>query len=292
MAEVCVVDKRNLGPQLCKDLPQMLKGMITTPQSFKFSAAASIIAANWTAALIDDPDVRIHKWPAFKGFQNVSEASIYEQNALTDIFVRPGKYMFRFDIVESLCMHKAMFTHNGGNQRVFLVDIKNNIYGTVDVDGNFMGFSVSLLNLENIIFSDGAVASKSPVYLVLLDSDELNASGGKVSGSTFYNTLSELIDVNVELSTPPARTTSSIRVTVKTDCDGTAVSGLIATDFEAFTSAGVPIVIATAPYADGVYNLTSAAAFVALMTINIKEPASLSIKLYESLGAVTVPSIP
>jgi len=295
MAEVCVPQKKNLGLQLCKDLPSRWIGMITTSMSFKFTAAESIVAANWIAALIDDPDVRIHKYPPFKGVDDQSTEPVYESNPWADNFVTNGKYSWRFHFIESLCTHKALFTHSGDNQRAFLVDAKKNIYGMTDdgtATGNFQGFTLSLANLENIKVSDGTVPSFSPFKITLLDSEEFNASGARVNGSTFYSALSELIDVNVELSTPPARTTSSIHVTVKTDCDGTAVSGLVAADFEAFTSAGVPIVIATAPYADGVYNLTSAAAFVALMTINIKVPASLSIKLYESLGAVTVPSIP
>lgn len=283
MAVTCVVDKKNLGPSLCKDLPQMLKGMITTPLSFSFSAANSVLSAQWAAALIADPSVRIHKWPGFKEFTDQSEKSVYEQNALTDNFVRNGKYIFEFGIIESLCIHKKMFTHNGNNQRVFLIDIKNNIYGTVDSSGNFMGFTISLLNLENILISNGQVSSKSPVKLVLLDNEELNTNGSKVDGSAFVNSLNELIDVNI---TKVASAAGSFSFTVKTDCDGTSVAGFVIGDFVFTKADGTTVALTALSYANGVYTITQVGnLFVALGNMNLKPVNTpLTITLYESTG--------
>lgn len=281
----CVVDIKNLGLSSCKDLPQLLRGMITTPRNFKLSAADALDSEAWQDALLADSGVRIHKWPDFKAFENASEEAIYEDTALSDLKVRDGKYRFRVSFVEALCNYLAMYTHNGSNQRVFFVDSENRIFGTTDADGNFKGFLVSLLNVEKLALSTGSEATKIPVYVVLTNAKELSQTGANVDGS-FYDDLIELVDVDLTLVGSP--TTSLIKVTVKTACDGVNVSGLVVGDFKFHKTDGTSVAITSISELAGVYSLNQSGALFVDGNVDLNTAALLTIPGYESTGPLLI----
>jgi len=130
----CDVIKKNLGVTKCDRLPQLFRGMITTPLNFKITAANLATPALLQTALQTAIEAgianRIYLWPTFVGFESASEEAIYEETPLADLLVRDGKYRFRFHIKKNLCLHRAMFTHRGADQRVFFFDIENQLFGT------------------------------------------------------------------------------------------------------------------------------------------------------------------
>ncbi len=279
----CVVVKKNLGLSQCNKLPGQPSSMITTPKGFKATPEEAIDPEFWQAAMIADPGVRIYVWPNFVNSEDVSEETIYETTSLAMIRVRAGKYRFRFSISQSLCLHKAMFTHrSNGGIRCILVDNEGQYFGTEDADGNFLGFDVQLLNPEKLKLSDGTVSTKSPIYVGLQDPNELDERGLLVD-APFHSTLDRLTDVDIEVVSAAA---ALIVVTVKAACDGTPINGLVAADFVLTETDGTPQAIVSATEDDGTYSLVG----VALVDgfVDLVDPADLSVTAYESTGPATV----
>jgi hypothetical protein len=285
----CETNKSNLGLSKCKSLPQLPRGIITTPANFKVPAATAADPAALQTYLENAVKAgkanRIYLWPFFVGFENVSEETIYEENALADMLVRDGKYRYRFHIKESLCLHKAMFTHRQQSERVFIIDVENQIFGTELSNGDFAGFSVSLFNVEKLMVNDGTVSTKTPIYLVLQDSKEVDEKGMLIKAS-FLSTLTRLVDVKLTVSNVLA---GSLKVSVNAVCDGTPVSGLVLADFLLTTTAGAaqaPSAVVEDTNVPGLYTLTRAA--LADGFVDLVAAANLSVPGYESVGKVVV----
>jgi len=270
-------------------MPQMPRSMITTGQDFKFTPEdledETSFKAALEAAITAGYAERVYLWPNFAGFENTSEATVYEQNASGSMFVRNGKYRFRFLIATDICTHTAMYTHRSTSGRAFILDIEDNMLGYVDSEGNFYGYTISLLNPENIILSDGSVSTKSPIFLELSNSNELNKYGAMFPAS-FVSNLPRLTDV---VLTKPVNANSATKVhaTVKNKCDGFALEGLAMTDFKFLTPAGlVQPITAIAYLGDGIYELTGVA-FVS-GPLNLADPGDLTVQAYESMGPLTI----
>src|SRR6478609_8952214 len=99
MADECVGAKQNIGMVRCTKLPQLPKGMFTTPPNFVIPAAT--IAAGQDAiyeylldAMKASADARIYFWPRFVGYEDISDPAVYDENILADLFVFNGKSKF------------------------------------------------------------------------------------------------------------------------------------------------------------------------------------------------------
>lgn len=284
MAE-CNVVKKALGLSSCNKLPNMPKSIITTPMNFKATPEEAADPEFWQDAILAGRANRIYLWPNFVSFENISEEAIYEDTPLAYLSVRDGNYRFRFSIKESLCLHKAMFTHRATSGRAFILDIENQLIGTQDVAGNFMGFTVQLLHTEKLIIGDGSVSTKSPIVLALANNKELDQNGAIIDGS-FVNTLNRLTDVTIEVLSSDD---SEIVANVFATCDGTPVSGLILADFVLLDENGDPQSISGITEEDGKYTLTGSGWTSG--TLSLDPPASLSIQAYESnVATVTIGS--
>jgi hypothetical protein len=289
MSSVCSVVKRALGVGECTQLPQLIRSMITTSPSFKFTAEQvenGTVEAAMQAAILATGLNRIHAWPFFDTFENVSEDPVYEELPLGILPVRDGNYRFRFGIAQSMCLHTKMFTHRSKSGRVFLIDSENQLIGTSDSDGNLLGFSVQLLHTEKLMLSDGTVATKSPIYLALRDNKELDAAGSIIS-APFFNTVNKLTDVKL---TVISAADDEIVVSVTIECDGTPVEGLEAADFVLLDGDGAAQSIGGATETDeGIYTLTGSGWVNG--TINLDDPADLSIVDTLALQAYATPVV-
>jgi len=288
----CEDKRKNLGLSKCNKLPSMPRSIITTGSNFKFTpeqcADSAAFKTALEAALLAGKANRIYLWPFFKGIEPMSEEAIREATALGTMKVRDGRYAWKFMVSENLCLHKAMFTHRANSGRAFIYDDKGQLIGTEDASGNFYGFTIDLLDTEKFVFSDGAVATKSPVFLSLMDNLELDQDGAILDRdiSKVISTTFRLTDVVLEVSDVTA---DDFTVKVTQKCDGTEVIGLVAADFSIKkASDGTAQAKTLVDNGDGTYTLSSATAFVD-GTVELVSPATLSIKGYESIsGAVTV----
>lgn len=285
MADNCDVVKKALGLSSCNKLPNMPRTIITTPMNFKATPEEAADPEFWQDAILAGRANRIFLWPNFITFENISEEAIYEDTPLAYVAVRDGNYRFRFGIKESLCLHKAMFTHRATSGRAFILDIENQLIGTQDADGNFYGFTIQLLNTEKLMFSDGSVSSKSPIVLALANNKELDQDGAMIDGS-FVNTLNRLTDVTITVTSADD---TDIVAKIEVSCDGTPLSGLILADFVLLDANGDPQNIDSITENDGVYTLTGTG--LESGTLSLDPPSSLSIQAYESnVATVTIGS--
>lgn len=275
---------KNLGLVNCNELPGQITGMIETPTSFVIPAATlasgdAAVQAYLDAALVNVTQTsRIYVWPAFKLVEDISVAPVYEDTPLAYLAVADNKYRFRFSMSENLCLHKAMYTHKRQNGRAFLRDEQGYLIGTLLSNGDFAGLSIQLLNPEGFKFNDGSVSTKSPVVVAFKDSKELNKNGYMYNAVGFVNELTSIVDVNV---TVVSATSTVITVGIATNCDATAVLGLVTANFSVKTAAGAAqtIVAAAVSATPGRYTLTG----TGLVTGTVQV---LSTSEYESAATV------
>lgn len=287
--ELCDIQKANLSLSKCLKIPGYIKGMIETPSTFVLSdadlATVATLKAALQALLIAPKGERGYFFPLSKKTENLSTEASYEDTPVAVMAVDDGKYGFKLHMSENMCLHKAVYSHRATSGRVIFIDKKNQLWLT-KVDGGYAGMSLSLLNTEKWMLTDGAgQASTTPVYVVLEDNLEFDKEGALVSAGTTASQLIRLADVTLTVIGAPSATT--IVVDVLQSCDGTPVTGLVIADFILLTGAGasqtITSVVETAP---GRYTL-SGAAFVS-GTLDIETPEDLSVLAYESEGAVTI----
>lgn len=295
MAE-CATRKKNIALSKCNKLPGLAKMMVETPDDFFFTPANILTAAAFKTAvqalLVDDYADRGYLYPPFMTFTNNSQATVFEETPLGRRKVIDGQYRFNFGISENICIHKAMYTHQAtSGVRVFIIDHKNQWWGTEDESGNFLGLTIAMLDTEKFFLNDGAAVTKSPINVDLLDNTELDQDGVILSGDIgkIVNQVIRLADVVITVVT--ITDAGDIDISVTAECDGTAISGLVVADFIYLNAAGVAVVISTATESatiPGQYKLTQASDLFVDGTVNITTPALLSIKAYESTGAAAV----
>lgn len=290
----CIVVKKNLGPGQCFKLPQLIRGMITTPVDFKLTTANLADAATFKTtlqnAILATLGSRVFFWPFFVGFENNSEEAIYEDNPLADIAVRDGKYRFRAMLRNNMLVHRNMYSHRGSmDQRAYFIDNRNQLFGYEDPsNGDFYGFLLSMLNTEKLMLNDGSVATKSPIYMVLADNTEIDQAGA-LQDVGFINTLKRLTDVELVVDSVDNADPFYIYVSVKVKADGTVLTGLAQADFVATETDGDAQAITAMQFdaTTGLYRLTKATAWVD-GSVNLVAASALSIQAYESLGAAEI----
>ena len=283
MALSCIDSKLNLGVSECKKVPQLLKGMITTPGDYTITATDAATSTKWQTDLLLTAGARIYLWPQWAvNYENISEEQVLEETPLTAIGSRPGQYRFRFMFRENLELHKAMYSHRGSSGRVFLIDNENKIIGTSDDDGvTLKGLLLDNLLTEKLFFNDGAAVSKTPVSIFLADNTDLDVRGWMIEATSFINSLIPLTSVVLaEVGTP---TSTEIIVSVKSVLDNVPIIGLVQADFDVAEGSVSGV---TEPNADGIY--TIAGTTFATGTVNLVTAATLSIQGYESSGAITI----
>lgn len=282
----CLSDVANIGLIKCTKLPQMPKLIVETPPDFFLTPGDAVVPTVWQTKLKAAKGVRIYLYPEADNFEDKSEAAVYQTTPLSVIAVRPGRYQFMLAFSKSLCYHKAMFSHSGKGNRVFILDIANQLFGKLNSDGNFQGFLLSLFNPEKLILSNGTVATSSPIYLVLADNTEVDQSGCLIDGA-FLQDLYPLTDVDIVVITPSATDTI---ISVKTSCDNTPVIGLVAGDFVVLkASDGTAQAHTAVDHGDGTYTIHSASALVdGTIDLVAASALSLSVGAYESTSPATL----
>lgn len=283
MALDCITDVQNVGASACKQFPQALESVIKTPIDFTITAADAADVANWQDAVVESAGARIHVFPLAYDFENLSEeATRASSNLGKEVTVRLGQYRFRLLFRENLELHKAIYSHLGSAGRVFLRDINKKLIGTSDDGGvTLKGFLLDQFQPEKIQFGDGSTPSLSPVYMSLTNSDELDVNGVQIRFNTQTIALKPLIDVVLAVVGTPTATT--VVISVKSALDNVGVVGLLTADFVETLGGGA---ITWVDNGDGTY--TGTGTTLTTGTVDLRAADLLTVKAYESTGAVTV----
>lgn len=289
----CVdVEKKNLGNSRCNALPELPKGMITVPDTFEATPEQAADIDFWQDLLKAPKASRGYFWPLFASFENISTPAVYEDTVLSYQPVKDGDYRFRFGISKNLCFHKAAYTHRAQGGRVIIWDKKNQLIGMEKANGNFTGFSMQLLHTEKLLWSDGAVSTKTPIVVALQDNRELDKSGS-IQQADFIAELNRLTDVTLAL-VGASGGANSLVFDVYQSCDETPVSGLVLADIIFTKADGTAQTTPATSLVENVnvpgrYTLSKVAgtAWTAGL-LNLVASNNLSIDAYESEGAIAV----
>jgi len=281
----CDVVKKNLGVSRCNKMPEMIMGMITTPNDFEIPAATLedpvLLLDYLNDAILAPAGQRIYYWPSIKGFENISQEAVYEDSPYAYLPVRDGNYRFKFMFRENLCLHKAMYTHRSNTGRVIFIDSENQLFMTETAALNGKGFQMQLLHTEKLVFNDGSVATKSPVVVALQNNKEIDTAGLLLAFDAFSD-LNRIVDQKMKVIGTPTVTT--IVVDVMADCDATPLTGLVVADFLLVDDDdGTAHTIATAvpdPAFPGRYTLTGTG--FELSKLGLKPAGDLSVQAYET----------
>jgi hypothetical protein len=281
----CDLKKKNVGGlNRCAVMPGYFQSFITTPESFKVTPEQMVDKAFWQAAIKDDYAERIYLFPTLYNNTPDSEEPTYSTTPLGKRLVRPGQYEFLFAFSESLCFHKALYSHRANSGRIILIDLEGNFIGTQDSDGNFRGQSIGMFNPENMTPNTGDEVAMSPVRVRLKNQIEFNKNGVMFDASDFVSELVPLTDV---LITPQVVAGGEMDVLVTIECDGTEILGLALGDFLAFNTNGTAASITgVVDNGDGTYTLTGT--FQNGGTVGLADPADISLPDAAYEGAAVV----
>lgn len=276
MAE-CNLVKKPLGLGNCPQMPGYFNGMYTTTNGFKIPAATiaqgnAAVLAYLQAAILSK---EVYAWPQFFNNENASEETIYQQTPLGKRKVRDGFYEWLINFSDSMCLHKAMYTHRATSGRVIFRDTDGQLVGTENEAGDLYGYSIMMLNTEKMTPNTGTEVAMSPVRIVLNDNLELDRDGSLLTVSGL-GTLNPLTEAKL---TVIAAADSEISVKVTVACDGTPLEGLSDEDFVILDADGeVQTISAGTEDAPGVYTLTGT---FESGTIDLVEPDELTVQAYE-----------
>ena len=274
--ETCIANLLNTGPSACKGKLGYDAMLLWTSESFEIANEA---AALLEATYVDAIDART-MFP-FKLFDEIEPAieDDIEQELATGVtlFVREGKYggIGRFEL--DLCSLPKYRTFNEIAGRVFIVTANGKIYGTSPDRVAFKGFKLSKFHVSKLGGTDGSVNRMVDVRYQFKNPTEMADFSAVPNIGTVWDPLSlqGLIDVTVATTGTPS--TTELIVSVTSDCDGEAVTGLVIGDFIVLDSGGATETPDTVTdNGDGTYTFdyTGTPLTVDTYTVNLKTAAA------------------
>lgn len=277
----CIEDLQNVGRSECKVLPRAFRTFIKTPLDWSISADAT--PTEWQQALEAVKSNRVYLFPPDYDFENVSEETVYATSGLgQEVFVRQGQYRFRLTFLQNLELHKAMYSHLNSGGRILPIDLDSKLIYTSQDDGDtIQGFTLDNFNPENMIFGGGSDPSLSPIRFSWANGDEFNRFGFQLLFSSTYLALKPLTTVKLTIVGTPSDT--EIQVKVASILDGTVVLGLATADF--VVSQGT-VTGVTDANSDGTYIIAGSSGFAPSGTVNLVAASALTVRGFESAGAV------
>jgi hypothetical protein len=290
MAQECNLIKKPLGLGNCPTMPGYFRSMFTTPNSFKIPAATiaqgnAAVLAYLQSAILAGQASRIYKWPQFFNNTPEPEDTVYQATPLGKRKVRDGFYEWLVNFSDSMCSHKAMYTHRATTGRVIFLDTDGQLVGTQNEAGDFFGFSIMMLNTEKMTPNTGDEVAMSPVRIVLNDNLELDRDGALLAVASI-GTLIPLTEAAIEIVEADD---AEITLNVTIACDGTPLLGLVQADFVYYDADGNEIAL-TGVTDNGNGSYTIEGAFET-GTVNLVAPDELTVEAYESFEVdVTIAS--
>jgi hypothetical protein len=287
MAQECQLVKKPLGLGNCPSMPEYFRRMFTATVGWFIPAAtiasgnAAILTFIQNAILTKD----IYLWPQMFSSEDQSEETVYQSTPLGKRKVRDGFYEWLINFSDSLCSHKAMYTHRSTNTGVIFWDTANQLNGYLNAAGDFYPLSVQMLNTEKMKPNTGSEVAMSPVRITLADNLEFDRDGALLA-MTGLNGLIPLTEVTI---TRISSISTAVVVEVVISCDSTPLEGLTTGDFVLLTAAGAAQTISSVTESvtiPGRYTLAGTG--LVSGTVRTADPDDLSVEAYETVTPATV----
>jgi len=284
-AITCITGLRNTGSCSCKQiLGATIKAFYTT-SDFEFVTKTSAqTAADWATAI---QNKYLYPLPMVLDVEdNSTEAGVYTGSLGRKIKASNsiwGEKLF-FDV--TAFEYSRLFSFDGAKGRIFLADIKGNVYGTSSDGTKIKGFEIASFDVYPYTVATGQGEIRRMAIAFELANYSEYTEDIAVFEAQFADELTGLVDVSLSSA---SWTTDGCVVTVTRDCDGSGVTGLVATDFVLVDDAGGSESISfLAPVSGSPGSYTLAATLgVDGYVLNLKAPALMTTKGYESTGTTT-----
>jgi hypothetical protein len=271
---------KNIGVSRVNEMPEQWEGLIIFPRSLTDTLANFALQSYWQDKIVAALGSRAYLFPIAIAEENTDEEDVYETTSLRHkLQVAKGKYSHKFHFGVGLSQHRAIQTFNDTEWGAGIYDTNGKILFTFSnaAETEAKGLRVKVF-AEKMKRNDGSIKSKSVISVTVLDSNDIDKNGFLVDGA-FFSNLIPLTSVKLAVVGSPSAT--SYTISVINPNDGTGIVGLVAADFTMLSGA-----TGLTDNDDGTY--TFAGTGMATGPTNLKAASALSIKAYESLGAVTV----
>lgn len=283
----CVASLGNTGLSNCLDNLGYDAMLIWTTESFEFAnEAAAILEANWDSAINAGT---VFPFPIFDAVEPAIEDNV-KQDLPTGVslFVREGKYGGKGMMQVALCNLANLRTFNEVQGRAFIVTGDGQVFGTSPDGVIFKGFKLSEFHVSMLKGTDGTTKRMVELDYQFKNTSEMADYPAVPTLAWDPLTLTGVVDVTVAVSGTP--TTTSLVVTVARNCDGEAVTGLVAGDFAVLDSsanAETPDTVTESPNGTYTFDYTGTPLTVDTYTVNLKAPSAQTTGGYEGATAAS-----
>ena len=201
-----------------------------------------------------------------------------------------GKKIRTFNCFLGLCSHNALKSYNGKKMRIYEFTDAQEIKGTTP-DGTKVRGQLVTIEVGKRVDAMPDKPAYTPVTLTYADYNEFEDSGVILKPTWSQIEIQGIFDVTLTLV---SATASSIKFTADTGCAGgdNKVTSFENADITVKTALGAAVTHSfVAADANGVYELTSSAAFANGNVIDLNGVVQQTEATYESVGALTVAGI-
>lgn len=200
-----------------------------------------------------------------------------------------GKKIRTFNCFIGVCSHRALKSYSGKKMRIYEFTDKQEVLGTTP-DGVKVRGQLVTIEVGKRVSAMPDKPAYTPVTLTYADYNEFEDSPVVLKPSWSQIELNGIMDVNLKIVGTP--TASSIKFTVDAGCAGDVVTSLESANITVKTALGAPVTHSfVAPDANGVYEITSTAAFANGNVIDLNGIVSKTEDSYESEAPLVVAGI-
>ena len=278
----CKTGRKNTGIQdLCDDI-SAIQSFILMPGGFTADVEDIRDVDFWNSLVHETPSKRAYPFPQIFSMTDNSEDTVFEEGALGNLFVRDGKIQLQFMIGSSRYKHEAMKSHSRGKYDVILIDKDGRGQAIRTQDGKVAGMPLQQFVVERLQMNDGTgAATKTLVTMIFADAEGWQKSPYVITGSDWLKSLTGLIDIDLSVTNP---TIAGFTLTAKVHKAGDPFNADI-DELVVKNSSGVVQTITSVTVENGVHTV-NATLTAGTYTVNLKAPADMKTKGYESTGAV------
>lgn len=261
-------------------------GHVFVPRGTEIDTEANAkLLATWTTGIQADAGSRWFPVPPSVKQEFTADEPVYESLAQgKEQYLYTNTSKDRFFISANTLTPKFVSNLNSLNNGVwaaYIITSNGYVKGKTTDDTKFLPINVDI-RVEPQRKATDAEGAHLPYTVRLVDYQDWNVYGAIVKPTAFnpVTDLEGLLDVDLAVSGVP--TSSELIITVATNLNAVAVTGLVLADF-AFTTSGTPDSVAESP--NGTYTFTDTD--LASGSVTLKSPSAMTTTGYESTGSVS-----
>lgn len=215
----CSSDGGATGVPTCQVDPKAIVGVILIDPSKSYrSTQFEELKGVLQADTVETGKTRIHPIFRFVEMADSSEdVSIQTLGYGAKIPIKEGKFDWTFRFLKGgLCLLSNLRQFNGLNKKAIFVDEDNNLWGVINADGDFTGFTLDFVYAYPFKATDGSKANEYRIRLVQSKPEEWDSYGVFQASWDVEETLKGIVNLHLD---EVAIETGQVTIRVETACD-------------------------------------------------------------------------